>query len=563
VRSTVLERASRSNSNLLPGAVASGAKPVGRRPLVRWAFVGTLLLAEGIVLGLRFEGPTLGTEWWSLLLADADKIVRFGIAGAAASILLDGRRIREQFCLASAVSTAPHRLWPLVIGHTVAFAGFFRLTAFVVEGDLRESPVPGLWVLLWLGVGMVTIASCIAVALPARAVLPLARGISGIALAGIVVGAGAFAAGQLTNWAWRPLGRLTLSVVNAVIARIAFDPLLDPVHMTVGTQRFSVEIASQCSGYEGIGLMWVFLGAYIWVSRASLRLPFALLLIPLGTIVAWVLNAVRIAALIAVGTWGSQQVALGGFHSYSGWLLFCCGALALVALARRSASFTLPDVLDKTVATANPTAVYLCPFLALVVAGMATGAFTAGGFDALYPAKVAAVAAVLWWFRREYRGLEWTWSWTAVAAGTAVFVMWMALEFAHAGTHHEDALRTGLSGLPVAWAGAWLSFRVIGSVVTVPIAEELAFRGYLLRRLIKSDFESVSFGQFTWFSLLGSSVLFGVMHDRLLAGTLAGTAYALVLYRRGQLCDAVLAHATTNALIATYVLATGMWSLWA
>ena len=332
--------------------------------------------------------------------------------------------------------------------------------------------------------------------------------------------------------------------------------------MTVGTQRFSVGIASQCSGYEGIGLMWVFLGAYIWVFRASLRLPFALLLIPLGTLVAWVLNAVRITALIAVGTWGSQQVALGGFHSYSGWLLFCCGALALVALARRSALFTLPDALDNPVATANPTAVYLCPFLALVVAGMVTGAFTAGGFDALYPAKVAAVAAVLWWFRREYRGLAWTWSWTAVAAGTGVFVMWMALEFAHAGTHREDALRTGLLGLPVGWAGAWLSFRVIGSVVTVPIAEELAFRGYLLRRLIKSDFESVSFGQFTWFSLFGSSVLFGVMHDRLLAGTLAGIAYALVLYRRGQLCDAVLAHATTNALIATYVLATGTWSLW-
>jgi hypothetical protein len=38
--------------------------------------------------------------------------------------------------------------------------------------------------------------------------------------------------------------------------------------------------------------------------------------------------------------------------------------------------------------------------------------------------------------------------------------------------------------------------------------------------------------------------------------------YGLVVYRRGQMSEAVLAHALTNALIAAYVLATGSWSLW-
>jgi hypothetical protein len=38
--------------------------------------------------------------------------------------------------------------------------------------------------------------------------------------------------------------------------------------------------------------------------------------------------------------------------------------------------------------------------------------------------------------------------------------------------------------------------------------------------------------------------------------------YALALSRRGRLSDAVLAHATTNALLAAYVLTTGAWSLW-
>jgi len=96
---------------------------------------------------------------------------------------------------------------------------------------------------------------------------------------------------------------------------------------------------------------------------------------------------------------------------------------------------------------------------------------------------------------------------------------------------------------------------VAGSVVTVPIAEELAFRGYLIRKLV-SDFASVTLGRLTWFSFLGSSILFGVLHGEWLAGTLAGMIFAVALYRRGFLSDAVLVHATTNGLLSAYVLAT-------
>jgi len=59
-----------------------------------------------------------------------------------------------------------------------------------------------------------------------------------------------------------------------------------------------------------------------------------------------------------------------------------------------------------------------------------------------------------------------------------------------------------------------------------------------------------------------SSVLFGVLHGRWLAGTLAGIGYALGLRQCGQLVDAVVAHMTTNALIATYVLSQQAWFLW-
>ena len=64
---------------------------------------------------------------------------------------------------------------------------------------------------------------------------------------------------------------------------------------------------------------------------------------------------------------------------------------------------------------------------------------------------------------------------------------------------------------------------VLAATVTVPIAEELAFRGFLLRRFISPDFEAISFQTFSWFALLASSVIFGLLHgQRWIAGTLAG-----------------------------------------
>jgi CAAX prenyl protease-like protein len=104
---------------------------------------------------------------------------------------------------------------------------------------------------------------------------------------------------------------------------------------------------------------------------------------------------------------------------------------------------------------------------------------------------------------------------------------------------------------------------VLASVTTVPLAEELAFRGYLLRRLISSDFEAVSFSRVTPVAVLVSSAIFGLLHGgRWIAGILAGIVLALLIMRRGRIGDAVAAHAVANGLIALYVLAFNAWSLW-
>jgi CAAX prenyl protease-like protein len=267
---------------------------------------------------------------------------------------------------------------------------------------------------------------------------------------------------------------------------------------------------------------------------------------------------------------------VGGFHSQAGWLAFNAVALGLVVVSRRSRLFARAAAGDEAqtqthpeprpvaaVVIVSPTLAYLGPLLVLVATVMVTAALSPGtGLDLLYPARVVTVAAALVAWRKGYAGLKWSWSWLAVALGVAVFAVWMLLEPTHAAPASTE-MRDGLSKLPRALAALWLILRVIGSVVTVPIAEELAFRGYLSRRLIAPDFTTVAPGKFTWVSLLVSSAVFGALHGRWLAGTLAGMLYAASYSRKGDLAEPVLAHATTNALIAAYVLATGAWSLWA
>jgi CAAX prenyl protease-like protein len=125
----------------------------------------------------------------------------------------------------------------------------------------------------------------------------------------------------------------------------------------------------------------------------------------------------------------------------------------------------------------------------------------------------------------------------------------------------DSAFPHALEAIPAGFAATWLIFRVLGSVLTVPIAEELAFRGYLLRRLISPDFDTLA-PRFTWLSFLLSSFLFGALHGRWLAGTVAGMLYAWATYRRGKVGDAIIVHATTNVLIAADVLMLKHWNYW-
>ena len=359
---------------------------------------------------------------------------------------------------------------------------------------------------------------------------------------------------------WNSLAIPTLQLVHSLLGWVYSDLVYQPEKFLLGTASFQVEISYACSGIEGIALITIFLAIYLWLFRKELRFPQAFWLFPLGIIVIWLANAVRIAMLIAIGASFSPEVALQGFHKQAGWIAFTLIAIGAIALSNQMQFFTVTKPDFPVVRTSKPlAAALLVPLLVLMAASMVTSA-SSSGFDVLYPLRVVAIAIMLCYFRKSYNGLGWKWTWQAPAIGTAVFMIWILLE--PNVDSSKTALSQGLEELTSGSAAVWLVFRVLGSVITVPLAEELAFRGYLIRKLIAKDFENVPLGQFTWFSFMLTSVLFGLLHERWIAGTLAGMGYALALYRRGQFGDAVIAHMTTNALIAIFVLTQARWSLW-
>ena len=272
-------------------------------------------------------------------------------------------------------------------------------------------------------------------------------------------------------------------------------------------------------------------------------------------------NAVRITALVALGNWGYPELAVGGFHSLAGWMHFLVIGLGVIVCALRMPFFTKVSG-EHTELSPAFDAAYLVPAMTLIATSMVTVALSPG-FDRYYPVRVILVGIAFAGYRRYYAELHLTLSWEALGIGCGVFAFWMFLEPRGTSAATESPVFSGLASLPEAWAITWIMFRVVGFVVMVPLAEELAFRGYLTRRLISSDFQSIPRGRLTWVSFLVSSILFGLLHGRWFAGTLAGMAYAWAYHRRGKLADAVVAHAVTNGLIAVAMVAGGAWSLWA
>ncbi len=527
-----------------------------------------LLLIEYWLLKQRFSTNALleSPLWWAPLVRWLRFNTSWGVCIVAAALLIGRSRIFAAFRTPSDKLSRPRSLWPILGGHLLALGTFYLLTVRLLEGDVSQGLLAVLLPIPWILSGAAAVILLAALVAPVRTLAMIALQLRWVAFGGLVLGSVAFAIWSFLADAWplwEPMSRGTMWLADRLLGLFFADRVYEPEQLVLGTDAFPVYVSQYCSGYEGVSLFLVFFCVFLALWRERLRFPQALLLLPLGALGAWLLNAVRIAVLIVVGTLVSPAAAMDGFHVYAGWPLLCGVALGCVALGTRLPLFSAVRSSPST--GVNPTALYLGPLLAWVGTAMVAGAFSPSPLT-LYPLRLAPVLLVLWISRREHSQLRPDWSWSAAGLGLAAFLVWAALVHAFPiglGSERagEDVGGGGPAFSPV-WSALWWMARIAGTCAVVPIVEELAFRGYLTRRLIAADFERIPPGTLTWPSFLLSSLAFGLLHSSWPAGAAAGMIYAFAYRRRGRLFDAVLAHSVTNALVVVVALTTGDRQLW-
>ncbi len=355
---------------------------------------------------------------------------------------------------------------------------------------------------------------------------------------------------------------VTFRLSQAVLSPFVSGMVIDPANRVIGTQHFSVAVSPECSGLEGVGLITGFAIVWLVAFRHEFRFPRALILLPIGMALVFALNAVRIAALILIGDAGAETIATHGFHSTAGWIVVNLIALGFCVATSKvpwlRAAETPGVVVDES--CENPATRWILPLMSMVAAGMMSNA-VAGDFEWFYPLRFFAVVVTVSLIWRRYTDLDWRVGWSAPVVGVIVFFIWIALD--RLTGPHPEAMPAPLVAAAPLTRNIWLVFRVLTAILAVPLAYELAFRGFLYRRLLSPDFDSVSFRRFSWTALLVCSMIYGLLQgDRWLTNVLAGALYSLVLIRRGSIGDAVAAHATTNALLTAEVLGFHRWQLW-
>jgi exosortase E/protease (VPEID-CTERM system) len=459
--------------------------------------------------------------------------------------------------LQPSTSEATFVRWTPGVAHVAAAVVCAAVTLQLVHAP-EGTPGTAFLAAIWFILALASLVTLGAATLPANLLAVWDRPAQ---LAGCAVALVSLVAFPLLQGLWAHSSDLTIHGVVLVLQHLHLHVFTEG--KTVGTDRFFVLIAPVCSGYEGIGLFLAFSMAWLAWFRKEYRFPAALLLLPIGVAISWCLNVLRIAGLIVIGHYGHPNIALGGFHSQAGWVAFSILAVGFCALSNQVPGIRAgTDIARREEeATDDPAALYLGPFVAIQAAAMISAAASAG-FEWLYPLRVLAPLLLLLWYRRDYARIAPgpIWSTYAAAVGVAVSAVWVIAAWHSA---PSSGPTTQLAQLPGLWRAAWWFFRFAGAVVIAPLAEELAFRGYLMRRVKGPEVEKVDPARAGWLGLVLSSLGFGLLHgSRWLEGTVAGFLYGHVYARKGRLRDAILAHAITNLILMTLVAWTGDWRIW-
>jgi membrane protease YdiL (CAAX protease family) len=235
---------------------------------------------------------------------------------------------------------------------------------------------------------------------------------------------------------------------------------------------------------------------------------------------------------------------------------------------------------------ASPTLVRVVPFVVFVMITAGQGMFGESSRYWGYLAKTVVGAALLFVVWPSIAEMRWRLSGSAILAGVGVFVLWVGLDSLYPSL--DSLLRTVLCPVarplgfeewcstpatqpapwnpPAQFAGplAWffVFVRLAGSTLVVPPLEEVFYRSFLYRYIIKPEFQNVPFRCFQWVAFLMTAAIFGFAHYEWLPGILCAMIYQGLVLRKDRLGDAMTAHAITNFLLGLWIVWRGAWHFW-
>ncbi|EHP86968.1 CAAX prenyl protease-related protein [Geobacter metallireducens RCH3] len=185
----------------------------------------------------------------------------------------------------------------------------------------------------------------------------------------------------------------------------------------------------------------------------------------------------------------------------------------------------------------------------------------------LYPLKTMVVGSLLLYFRKHYHEISIkqivrpSIAISAILAGIIVFMLWIQMDWLlpfqkPAPGYNPNLIPNDIHRIVL------IAFRLAGASIVVPVMEEIFWRSYIARMIINQDFESVPVGTFSWASFLGTVLLFGLEHQFIIAGLMAGAIYHALLCRTKSIAACITAHSVTNLLLGIFVLKSGAWRFW-
>src|SRR5436190_21092084 len=147
---------------------------------------------------------------------------------------------------------------------------------------------------------------------------------------------------------------------------------------------------------------------------------------------------------------------------------------------------------------ASPLWCRIGPFLIFATLTSVQGTFGEESKYWMYVGKSVLGAVMLWLIWPSVKELRWTVSPEAVVVGVLVIVVWVGIDPYYPKLLHPERpwnphAQFG-AGTPLAWFFA--TARIVGSSLVVPGMEEMFYRSFLYRYVIRSDFENVPLTQF-------------------------------------------------------------------